>query len=119
MIRPESLVVDRDAGLVRWRGNGNVVEAAAPGAFDARWDPASGRVLVLAREEDEIAVVLLSPGGDPLGIAQPPDGYSPSHFADSGPEIVCQGRDQDGAWWDWHFTVDAGSGTLRKAGPAY
>ena len=119
MSGPEEIEVDRPGGLVRWGEGKGRVEAAVPGAFDARYDPASGRILVLAREQESGAIVILSRGGQRLGTITAPDGYAISHFVDGGPAVVCQGEAPHEGWWDWHFTVDPRGGEMRRTGPAY
>jgi hypothetical protein len=114
------MMVDGEAGLVTWWDEGEEVRAQVPGAFDARYDPAADRILVLTREDGGTTVAILSRQGASLGKAQAPAGYAVSHFAAAGgPAIVCQGEAPDGAWWDWHFAVDPRGGEMRKTGPAY
>jgi hypothetical protein len=116
---PDRLEVDAAAQKVAWRDAGEAVCVQIWGAFAARYDPDSDRLLVLTGK-DGGAVQILSRKGERLATVEPPAGYAVSHFADAaGATIVCQGEARDGAWWDWHFTVDAEAGEMRRAGPAY
>ena len=120
MSAPEGLEVDPAAQAVAWREGGAPVRADVPGAFAVRYDPGSDRVVVLAGTGGGGAVAILSRSGERLATVEAPAGYTVSHFADrGGTHIVCQGEARDGDWWDWHFTVDAAAGEMRRAGPAY
>ena len=114
-----AILVDEGAGILRWNDKDVPVEVEAPGAFAVRRDPASDRLVVLARNGDRGAVILFSRDGKRLGGIEPPAGYSISHFAGDGTTIVCQGESSDAGWWDWHFEVDAKGATMVRAGPAY
>ena len=120
MSEPRDIAVDEAAGRVTWREGNEEMRADVAGAFDARRDPDSGRLLVLTREGGEGAVVILSRRGERLARVEPPAGHCLSHFADAGGAIiVCQGETRDGQWWDWHFALDPENGTMRRMGPAY
>ena len=119
MSTPEGVEVDAAAHEVAWREGGEAVRAEVPGAFAARYDPVSDRLIVLTGHNGG-AVAILSRRGERLATIEAPAGYAVSHFADAGgATIVCRGEARDGAWWDWHFIVDAGAGEMRRIGPAY
>ena len=119
MSAPQAIEVDAEGQEVGWRENGAMVRTRVPGAFAARYDPVSDRLLVLTGNGPG-AVAILSRTGEELARIEAPAGYVISHFADTaGATIVCQGDAPDGAWWDWHFSVDAGAGRMRRDGPAY
>jgi hypothetical protein len=116
---PSDIAVDEAAERVTWREGKEEMRAEVAGAFDARYDPRSDRLLVVTRNGGG-AVVVLSRQGERLAQVEPPAGQRISHFADSGgATVVCQGEKQDGHWWDWHFAVDPEKRTMRKTGPAY